>query len=265
MIPKIIHFCWFGRKEYPSDVKSCIESWKKYCPNFELVLWNEDNFPISDFKFAKLAYEEKKYACVADIARIYALSKMGGVYLDTDVEIIKPIDELLTLDSFIGFEDDKYIAGGIIASKKNGEFVRDILDIYSKLNTFDSRNICPIIYSNYLEEKGVALNGKKQKFENMMIFSPEYFYPKNYHNGILNITNKTYAIHHYDASWIENKTDFLNRQRKSRYLHYFSKAVKNCESRYEFIEEYKKQFNVSNKFLLLYSIKSIIRNILKKL
>lgn len=130
MIPKKIHYIWFGRNPLPELALKCIESWKKYCPDYEIIEWNEDNFDISKNLYAKQAYEAKKWAFVSDYARVKILYKYGGIYLDTDMEILKNIDKLINSQSFTGFEDCKNIAFGIYGSRPKSEILKMLLDSY---------------------------------------------------------------------------------------------------------------------------------------
>ena len=131
MIPKIIHYVWFGKNSYPELTKRCIESWKKYCPDYELKLWNEENFDLSDCQFAREAYEEGKYAFVADYVRLRVLYEYGGIYLDTDVEITKKLDEFLSRHAFLGFEDEKNISTGIMGCQKHNLLFGELVDYYN--------------------------------------------------------------------------------------------------------------------------------------
>ena len=126
MIPKTIHYCWFGGNPLPKLAKKCIKSWKKYCPDFEIIEWNEANFDISSAPlYVRQAYEAKKWAFVTDYVRLYALTSYGGIYMDTDVEVIKPLDFFLNHDAFSGFESEKSIPTGIMASKKGNIWVKE--------------------------------------------------------------------------------------------------------------------------------------------
>ena len=124
MIPKIIHYCWFGGNPLPPLALKCIESWKKYCPDYEIKIWDESNFDININKYATEAYEAKKWAFVSDVARLWVLYNYGGIYMDTDLEVIKPLDEFLYHKAFSGFEDEVNIPTGIIASEKNNNWIK---------------------------------------------------------------------------------------------------------------------------------------------
>ena len=133
MIPKIIHYCWFGNQDYPENVKKYMDSWKKYLPEYKFMLWNEKNFDYKKTVFTKQAYENKKYAFVSDYVRLYALKNYGGIYLDTDVELISNLDDILNNDLVLGYEEeDSGVASCFIGSKKNHIFINKLMDYYEK-------------------------------------------------------------------------------------------------------------------------------------
>jgi hypothetical protein len=210
MIPKIIHYCWFGRGEMPELAIKCIESWKKYCPDYELKLWNEDNFDLNRYSYAKEAYENRKFAFVTDVVRLYALYNEGGIYMDTDVEVLKPLDNLLILSAFSGYESNKdsTFPTGIMASAKGGVWVKEQLAYYDsrhfvKLDgSFDMKTNAQTI-TDIMVENGFKLTGKYQVYkDDMHCFPKDYFCPKT-STGVLNITKNTYCIHHFASSWSE--------------------------------------------------------------
>lgn len=210
MIPKKIHYIWFGRNPLPELALKCIESWKKYCPDYEIIEWNEDNFDISKNLYAKQAYEAKKWAFVSDYARVKILYKYGGIYLDTDMEILKNIDKLINSQSFTSFEDCKNIAFGIYGSRPKSEILKILLDSYDDdrfildnqmLNT---KTIVTRLTDILLKYK-IKLNGKTQITDEINVYSSDYFYPKNVISKEINITNNTYSLHHYDGSWLSDE------------------------------------------------------------
>ena len=140
MIPKKIHYCWFGRKPLPALALMCIESWKRFLPDYEIIEWNEDNFDVNLYQYAKEAYHMKKYAFVSDVCRLYALKEIGGLYMDTDLEVLKPLDAFLHHNAFSGYESNGYIPTALMGSKKNGEWATDMPVSYTHLTL-------PTIYS----------------------------------------------------------------------------------------------------------------------
>ena len=133
MIPKKIHYCWFGRGEKNKLYLSCIESWKKHFPDFEIIEWNEDNFDVNCNDYVREAYESKKYAFVTDYVRLYVLYNYGGIYMDTDVEVLKPLDPFLEHPAFSGFENNDSVPTGIMAARKKNKWIKDLLNEYNDL------------------------------------------------------------------------------------------------------------------------------------
>lgn len=209
MIPRIIHYCWFGKNELPDITKKCIESWKKHCPDYEIIEWNEDNFNVSSIKYTAQAYAEQKYAFVADYARFKILYEYGGIYLDTDVEIVKSIDNLLNHIVFLGREEkDRVNPGLIIGAEKNNDFIAEMIELYQNLRFRKENEKLKTIVdhtSDMLLLKGWVPDNKIQEIERICIYPVECFCPKSYNTGVVKISEKTYSIHHFDSSWFTNK------------------------------------------------------------
>ncbi len=210
MIPKIIHYCWFGRGEKSKLINKCIASWKKYCPDYEIIEWNEDNFDVNMNEYVSGAYKSKKYAFVADYARLYAMYNYGGIYFDTDVELIKSPDGLLDNEGFAGFEDDRYVETATMGSEKGFGFFGELLKLYDNtafLNPDGSyNNVTNVkIMTSLLIEKGFCENGQEQTVQGFRIYSRDYFTPFENNTGIMKKTENTVAIHWYDKSWISKK------------------------------------------------------------
>ena len=169
MIPKVIHYCWFGRGQKPEQALMCIESWKKYLPGYELKEWNEDNFDITQNQYVCEAYENRKFAFVTDYVRLYALYHDGGVYMDTDVEVIGSYDQFLHHHAFSGFETDGNVPTGMMAAEKGSVWAKELLDQYDDRKfvmedgSFDMTTNTTVI-TNYMLEKGLKLNNKYQDF-----------------------------------------------------------------------------------------------------
>jgi hypothetical protein len=206
-IPKILHYCWFGANPLPELAEKCIESWKKYCPDFEIRRWDESNFDINCNQYVKEAYESEKWAFVTDYVRLYVVYEHGGIYLDTDVELLKSFNELLNYTGFMGFEDHKHINTGLgFGASKNNQIIYEILKVYENIPFIKSGGrfdlmICPIRNTKVLIKIGLIPNNTKQAIDDVVFLPTEYLSPKDYKSGILNITNNTYSIHHYKASW----------------------------------------------------------------
>lgn len=220
-IPKVIHYFWFGKGKKPEIFYKCLESWKKYCPDYEIKEWNEDNFDININQYVSEAYELKKYAFVSDYARFYVLHKNGGIYLDIDVEIIKNIDELLDNNTFMGFEDRNQVNPGLMMGARKGDAVlEDILRIYDSFYGYpqDNHNVCKIVTQYLVEKKGLDVTSNDiQLLEGITVFPLEYFCACDYFTKKFNITENTYTIHHYNGSWLSKTDKTLNLIRKIVY------------------------------------------------
>lgn len=210
-IPRVINYFWFGKGEIPSLERKCIESWYKYCPNYEIKLWNEDNYDINKIRYTKEAYDSKKWAFVTDYARLDILYNYGGVCLDADVELIKNIDDLLTDEAFSCFQDTGRVNLGLgVGAIKNNKVIKLFLDDYLDrgfINSDKTYNLttCPIYQTNILLKYGLKQDNNEQVIENMRIYPSEVLSPKNSLTGIMNITGNTYSIHHYTWSWKNDK------------------------------------------------------------
>lgn len=219
MIPKKIHYCWFGRGEMPELAKQCIESWKKYLPDYEIKRWDESNFDVNITPYTRQAYEAKKYAFVSDYARFWILYKYGGLYFDTDVEVIKPMDDIIARGPFMGCEnpaeagatpDSLGVAPGLGLGVNPGlGLYKELLDMYSDLNFKNpdgSLNKETIVTktTTLLARHGLENTNAIQQVMGVNIYPKEYFCPQDYITGEINITIKTVSIHHYAASWVSN-------------------------------------------------------------
>lgn len=210
MIPKKIHYCWFGKKPLPQEARKCIESWKKYCPDYEIIEWNENNYDLNKNEYVKYTYENKKYAFLTDYVRLDIIYNEGGIYLDTDVEIVKNFDPLLNSDGFIGMEQTGTInTGQGFGARKFHPFVKENKEYYEKKSFFDKngefkREICVPITTKILKNKGLKNKNEKQLIYEMNIYPTDYFCPKKIGTNKITITNNTYSIHHFESSWKGN-------------------------------------------------------------
>ncbi len=215
---KYIHYCWFGGKSLPKLAKKCIKSWRKFLPDYEIIEWNENNVDLNECPFIKEAYENKKWAFVADYVRTKALYEKGGIYLDTDMKIVKDVTKLLQDEAFLGVEDSGYVAVGVWHEKNPGGFLAEqMLEFYRGLSGFDVDNMfdisIPKIATKYLEECGFELgNDKVQHLDRGIVVYPrEYFYPLSYDRENNVFTDNTCMIHYYDASWTSKSEQRTNR------------------------------------------------------
>ncbi|MCE8612198.1 MULTISPECIES: glycosyltransferase family 32 protein [Bacteroides] len=217
MIPKKIHYCWFGKGKMPELALKCIESWRVNLPDYELKEWNENSFDINSNFYVKEAYESRKFAFVTDYVRLYALYTEGGIYMDTDVEVLKNIDSFLDLPAFSGFEDNVHIPTGIMAAEKGSIWAKWQLEYYSDRHfllpdgTLDLTTNVDII-GGLMEEKGFILKNGLYNFQNIItIFPKDYFCPKSHTTGKIELTENTYTIHHFAGSW-KSSSDRLKRR-----------------------------------------------------
>ena len=213
MIPKIIHYCWFGRNPLPSSAKRCINSWKKYLPDYEIKEWNEDNFDVNSIPYTRDAYAAKKYAFVSDYARFWVLYHYGGVYFDTDVEVIRPMNDIIAKGPFMGWEKPGStgafsIAPGLgLAANKEQPLYQEILHGFEHLNFYDENgernkySMIPLV-TDLLTQKGLKKDGSMQVIDDVILYPSEFLCPMEYFTGKVSITDNTYAIHWYTMTWL---------------------------------------------------------------
>lgn len=206
MIPKIIHYCWFGKGEKNKLLVECIESWKKY--DFEIIEWNEENYDINKNFYLKENYENKNYAFVSDYVRLDILNKYGGVYLDTDQKITKEFpEEFFQNDAVFTFLFDCLISGGMIACKKESNIISELLRIYDSLKELKNLNN-ELITNYFLNNLKFKLNGKTQKIifkgENIKIYSKNFFSIPSFW-----LVKNNYSIHYFENSWKAKKSKKL--------------------------------------------------------
>ena len=207
MIPKIIHYCWFGKGEIPDRDKQNIAKWTSLCPDYEIKRWDESNYDISKCEYMKQAYDANKLGFVPDYARLDIIYNYGGFYFDTDVELVKNLDMLLNEHAVMGFESENMInhGHGFAAEPQNG-LIKELRDSYHNLkfvNPDGSLNLTPSpkYITDFLEHKGVVLNNTEQYVCGVHIFPKDYFCPKNMYSAKINVTKNTIAIHHFNMSW----------------------------------------------------------------
>ncbi len=214
---KYIHYCWFGGKPLPRLARKCIKSWKKYLPDFEIIEWNESNVNIEECPFVKEAYENKKWAFVADYFRAKALLEYGGIYFDTDMEVTKEINSLLNNTSFLGIEDSGYIAAGVWWEREKNAFLPNkLLKYYQEFKHFPIDNLfdhsIPKVITSFLNQIGFVDGNRDSQIleKDFHIYSRDYFYPLSYNRQNNVFTDNTCMIHYYDATWIpKNEKKYL--------------------------------------------------------
>lgn len=214
-IPKIIHYSWVGGAVKPASVLHCIESWKRYCPDYEIREWNETNYDFTQNAYMRQAYQAKKWGFVPDYARLDIIYECGGIYLDTDVEILRPLDSLLENNCFFGFEntgDDEFFVNcghgfGAIAHHEAIRKARDMYEHLSFVNEDGSLNLLasPHYTTRFLQQLGLVQENRDQQLHDIQVYASDVLCPKNFRTGKLHCTARTVSIHHFDASWVDEK------------------------------------------------------------
>lgn len=220
MIPRIIHYCWFGKKPLPSSFKKNIESWKKFFPDYKIIQWDETNFDLHCNQFVENAYREKQFAFVSDYARFYILRNMGGIFFDTDVKVIKNLDDILKSGPYMGEQSKGIIAAGLgMAMEPDMPFLKEIEDFYNKKESFidpasGKKIIVVKVVTDVLKKHGY--DSSKEGVQNVYgisIYPPEFFCPIQYPTGITHFTENTRTIHFFAASWFPRRSQLKHRFR----------------------------------------------------
>lgn len=239
MIPKIIHFCWLSGDRYPGKIKYCINSWKKYLPDYEIRLWDINRFNLDSSTWCREAFDCGKYAFAADYIRCYALYTEGGIYLDSDVEVLKSFDELLRLPYFIGKEQGGEIEPAVMGCEKGWPLLKQMLAYY-KNRHFKNANGFDMITLPRIMSEEIKRNYTLKDIKNInefdyinsdiiSAFSPEFFSPKFPNSFKCATTKETFAVHHFAASWYPIDKKLFRIVRKLfgyRVAHFFSKIIK---------------------------------------
>ena len=235
-IPKKIHYCWLGRNPKPKSVLKCIESWKKFCPDYEIIEWNEDNLDISSHLYSRQAYDAKAWAFATDYFRLWIVYTYGGIYLDTDVQVIRSLDPLLENKAFMGFEEEDKINSGLgFGAEAGSAFLAENMKAYESLAFLNAdgtynRTPAPAYSSEVAKRYGLTSDtGKVQRVLDLTCYPREYFAPKDYFTGRLRVTKNTYSIHHFNATWFTPEEQ-LRRKRdlrvaRFRYVTHFPRAL----------------------------------------
>lgn len=207
MIPKVIHYCWFGENQLSERALKCIESWKQYCKDYEIIQWNENNFDIHINHYVEEAYNRKKWAFVSDYARLFVVYNEGGIYFDTDVELIRNIDDLRNFEAFFSQETNRMVNTGLgFGAEKGNKVVKLMMDEYEKalfVSVDGEADLlpCPVRNTKTLFELGYQKSGKTQTVMNAKIFAADFFCPYDYIKNKLDVSCNTYSMHHYEGSW----------------------------------------------------------------
>lgn len=216
-IPKKIHYCWFGHGQMPELAIKCINSWKRHLPDYELILWNEDNFDIYCNQYVKEAYEAGKYAFVTDYVRLYALYNYGGIYMDTDVEVLKPLDKFLKHRAFTGCENEEMCVTGTMGAEKGHKWIEYLLNFYNdKKFILQDGSFYKIPNTQIITEITIEKFDWKPKNEHQILHNDLNIYPfevfcaKDWRTCEVKSNNHTYTIHHFSRSWHNNRDKFKN-------------------------------------------------------
>ncbi|SDE87568.1 glycosyltransferase family 32 protein [Epilithonimonas hungarica] len=223
-IPKIIHYCWLSGDPFPSKIRKCIDSWKKYLPDYEIRLWDTQSFDLESSPWVKEAFQQKKYAFAADYIRLYALYNEGGIYLDSDVEVVKSFDDLLKLPYFACTEGENIIEAGAFGAVKGQSWIKNCLDYYEgrhfikQDNILDTWPLPQIMMKEIKKQYTPEVLERQLYFEKISNYQKEkrfymlpkvYFCAKDMGTGVITKTNETYCIHHFEMSWIPKSQTFL--------------------------------------------------------
>lgn len=219
-IPKKIHFCWMSGEEYPELIQKCINSWKEKLPDYDIKCWNTENFNVNICRYTREAFQVKKYAFVSDYIRLYALYHEGGIYLDSDIEVLKSFDDLLENKAFTGFEkNNSTVAAWLFGSVKGNPIFKEFLAYYAERpfilpdGSYDlTPNPFPI--TETCVKHGLVLDGNKQQLDFITIYPKDYFCPYNRATEELNITENTYTIHYFNGAWINDEKKKIITKRK---------------------------------------------------
>lgn len=242
-IPKIIHYCWFGGNELPENAKKCIESWKKYCPDYQIMEWNETNCDLDCCAYVREAYEAKKWAFITDVVRLHVLVEHGGIYMDTDVEVLKPLDGILSYAAVSGFETEKQIPTGLMACEKGHPLFVELLHDYDDAHFIQSDGSYDLTtnvkrVTDICLKYGLQLNNQFQTVNGFTFFPKEYFCPKDYDRETYTITENTYTIHHFNGSWLPDE-ERLALEIKRKYARFLPRKIAGAVGRFQAANRYR--------------------------
>lgn len=222
-IPKKIHYCWFGGNPIPEQNLKWMESWRHFCPDYEIIRWDEGNYNVSKNVYMREAYEKKKWGFVSDYARLDIIYNYGGIYLDTDVELVRSYDELLYQPAFCGIEANRKIAIGLgFGAERHNLIIKNLLDLYKDIFFLDRKDnlsliTCVRLQHPFYKKKGFLENGNYQILDGMTVYPESVLSPKDVYTGEVLITKNTFSIHHYDGSWTDEQMSHRIKKTKELY------------------------------------------------
>ena len=257
MIPKVIHYCWFGKNQKNRAIEKCILSWKKYCPDYQIIEWNEENFDVHCNPYVEEAYYAKKWSFVADYARLWIVYHNGGIYLDTDVEIVRNLDGLLANPAYFGFEDQTHINTGVgFGAEKGNPIVKCMLDDYDSVHflredgSYDLTT-CPYRNTKAIEKyvKGISDTTIINRINDATFFPKEYFCPLDWETKTMKKTKHTFSVHWFDASWMQEEQQVLHEHQvlRQKYEKVFGRTVGNLLLRVVYLIFYPREREVLKK------------------
>ena len=261
MIPRIIHYCWLSNDPIPEKLQRCMNSWKEKLHDYEFILWNFDRFDINTSLWVKDAFQAKKYAFAADFIRLYAIYNYGGIYLDMDIEVIKPFDDLLNAEYMLAYEDDdQRIEAGCFGAVKSAPYIKDCLE-YFKNRDYKKTVANSYILPNVMKDTLV----RHDQANTIKIYTKDYFTAKSFQTGIITITNNTYCVHHYEGSWVPEDEQKLNHEKWDFYQKYGNDDY--VVDIYKKMNDYAKIsiYNVPIKLLFKIAIKRTVKKIFSKI
>lgn len=235
-IPKKLHYMWLGKKPFPVKLQRCLDSWRHFCPDYEIIEWNEENYDLDRHPYMRQAYDARVYGFVPDYARLDILYNEGGLYLDTDVEIKRNIDDLLYQDAFCGVEKWQVINfGGMSGSIKKHPMIKKLLDARGNIlfideNSRQNRNTCGFYDTRVAIKEGYKLNGKTQTVCDMNIYAYDYFHSYDYMSGLLCETENTHSVHWFNGGWIDDAMKKSNEESKREYMSLYERAIRELET-----------------------------------
>ena len=235
VIPKKINYMWLGRNPIPVELQKCLESWRQFCPDYEIIEWNEDNYDISKNPYMKQAYEAGAYGFVPDYARLDILYHHGGFYLDTDVEIKGSIEELRYQEAFCGVEKWQVVNfGGLSGAVKGNPMIKRFLDARKSIVFIDNsgrinKNTCGFYDTRVALDAGYVIDGTTQHVSGINIYAYDYFQPYDYMSGILSSTEHTYSVHWFNGGWLDEKMKKANEEAVRRYIVLFDECISNSK------------------------------------